>query len=294
MVYTLGNLPPGARLAVIGNPVAHSLSPEMHNPALQAAGINTDYIRVLVENGDVKTALTRFRDAGFIGINCTVPHKFDALESVDHLDPQAARLGAVNTIVFRPDGTAAGFNTDGPGFVRAIAESFGRKLGDLRVLILGAGGGAGRAVAVQCATEGVPSLMLANRTTAKAETVASEISEFYPASQIGVIPLDPITLTKSLENIDLVINATSNGMKNGDPEFLSASAFSPTHLVSDMIYSPPETKLLASARAAGAKSANGLPMLIHQGVIAFEHWFPDAPDPTDAMRQGITSALSTS
>ena len=290
MVYTLDNLPSGARLAVIGNPVAHSLSPEMHNPALQAAGIDTEYIRVLVENGDVKAALIRFRDAGFIGINCTVPHKFDALESVDHLDPQAARLGAVNTVVFRPDGTAAGFNTDGPGFVRAIAESFGRKLGDLRVLILGAGGGAGRAVAVQCATEGVPGLALANRTTAKAEAVASEISEYYPAGRISVSTLQDISLT----GIDLIINATSNGMKPSDPELLSASAFLPTHLVSDMIYSPPETKLLTSARAAGAKSANGLPMLIHQGAIAFEHWFPGAPDPTDAMRQGITSALSAS
>ncbi len=290
MVYSLDDLPTGAKLAVIGNPVAHSLSPEMHNPALKAAGIDTEYIRVLIENGEVKTALTRFRDAGFIGINCTVPHKFDALESVDHLDPQAKRLGAVNTVVFAKDGTASGFNTDGPGFARAITESFGRKLSDLRVLILGAGGGAGRAVAVQCATEGVPHLTLANRTTAKAETVASEISSYYPSDQIEITPLDHLDLAE----IDLVINATSSGMKPEDAPIIPPSAFTSHHLVYDMIYAPSETKLLADASAAGASTANGLSMLIHQGAIAFEHWFPGCSDPTSAMRQGITSALSAS
>ena len=138
------------------------------------------------------------------------------------------------------------------GFVRAIAESFGRKLGDLRVLILGAGGGAGRAVAVQCATEGVPNLTLANRTTAKAEAVASEISEYYPADQISVSTLQDI----SLSDIDLVINATSNGMKPDDPELVSASAFSPDHLVSDMIYSP----LRRSFSPPPAQPERNLPM----------------------------------
>ena len=128
----------------------------MHNPALAARGMDAQYIRVQVPPGSVKRALELFARHGFVGVNCTIPHKFEALEAMDEVDPLAAKLGAVNTVLIR-EGKLTGYNSDGPGFLRAVEECFGRPVRELRVLLLGAGGGAGRAVAVQCALEQCPS-----------------------------------------------------------------------------------------------------------------------------------------
>ena len=135
---------PPARFAVIGDPIGHSRSPQMHNPALAAVGANAQYIRVQVPVGSVPEAFRLLSEAGFLGVNITIPHKFEALDSVDEVDPLAKQLGAVNTLVIR-DGRMLGYNTDGPGFLRSVEEVFGVDLRGLRVLILGAGGGAGRA-----------------------------------------------------------------------------------------------------------------------------------------------------
>ncbi|MEI6537313.1 MAG: hypothetical protein WCN98_18365, partial [Verrucomicrobiaceae bacterium] len=137
-------LDPSARLAVIGDPIAHSRSPQMHNPALKTRGINSQYIRVQVPPGSVKEALQLFAQNEFIGVNCTIPHKFEALEAMNVIDPLAAMLGAVNTVLIR-DGKLTGYNSDGPGFLRSVEAAFGKSVSDLRVMIVGAGGGAGRA-----------------------------------------------------------------------------------------------------------------------------------------------------
>lgn len=144
------SLEPSARLAVIGDPIAHSRSPQMHNPALAARGMAAQYIRVHVPAGSVAEALDLFAAHEFVGVNCTIPHKFEALDAVDVVDDLARRLGAVNTVAIR-DGRLHGHNSDGPGFLRSMEEAFGRTVSGLRVLIIGAGGGAGRAIAVQCA-----------------------------------------------------------------------------------------------------------------------------------------------
>ncbi|OYW29626.1 MAG: hypothetical protein B7Z47_04555, partial [Chthoniobacter sp. 12-60-6] len=210
-----GRFTPPARLAVIGDPIGHSRSPQMHNPALQACGIDAQYIRVQVPVGRVAEAFRQFAQCGFLGVNITIPHKFEALDAVDVLDPLARQLGAVNTLAIR-DGKLHGYNTDGPGFLRSVKEAFGADVQDLRVLILGAGGGAGRAVAVQSALSGCQKLMLVNRSQAKAEAVADEIRTLRCCPDVTVVAWDDAALREALADTDLIVNATSLGMKAGD------------------------------------------------------------------------------
>ncbi len=284
-----GAVPP-VKLAVLGDPVAHSRSPQLHNPALRARGFDAQYVRLAVPPARFREALARCREAGLAGVNCTIPHKFAALEVADDVDPPARRLGAVNTLVFRDDGRLAGFNTDGPGLQRALEETFAIPLAGLRVLVLGAGGGAGRAAAVQCALAGCARLILVNRTREKIEALATELTVGADA----LLPAARLTLqaTPDLCEADLVINATSVGMKPDDPTLVDPAQWEPRHLAYDMIYSPPETPLLAAARAAGAHVGNGLSMLLHQGAASFAHWFGD-PVPLEEMRRGLQESFTS-
>ncbi|MFN0074985.1 MAG: shikimate dehydrogenase [Prosthecobacter sp.] len=285
-----GRFTPSARLAVMGDPIAHSRSPQMHNPALQACGIEAQYIRVQVPVGQVAAAFRQFAACGFLGVNITIPHKFEALDAVDVLDPLARQLGAVNTLAIR-DGKLHGYNSDGPGFLRSVREVFGVEVQDLRVLILGAGGGAGRAVAVQCALEHCPKLLLANRTVSKADKLADEVTKFSPRSEVRVIPWTDEAVAAEMNGIDLIVNATSLGMKPDDVKLLPGEALTARHLVFDMVYrAAGETPLLADAKLAGARTADGLTLLLHQGAISFEHWF-DQPAPLEVMRESLRNAV---
>lgn len=282
-----------ARLAVIGHPVSHSASPQMHQAALDAQGIDMRYIRVEVELGKVAQAIERMRELEFVGCNVTVPHKFEVMESCDSLSPDAKALKAVNTLIF--DDQILGHNTDAPGFVRAIREEFGIDLGDLRVMILGAGGGAGRAVATQCARSGCERIWLINRTLEKASKLADELQAITesndklegPGEKFDCLTPDDPNLKEAAGHADLIINATSLGLKTFDPLPLDGGCLEPHHLVYDMIYSPPLTPLLKQAKSAGARVGNGLSMLLHQGALAFECWFPNASDPVAPMRKGL-------
>lgn len=258
----------------------------MHNPALQACGIVAQYVRVQVPVGKVAEAFRSFARQGFWGINVTIPHKFEALDAVDVVDPLARTLGAVNTVAIREGGRLHGYNSDGPGFLRSVEEAFGTLVSNLRVLILGAGGGAGRAVAVQCALEGCPRLILANRTRSKAEALARELKT------AEVIEWNDQSLRAVLPDVDLIVNGTSLGMKETDAPLLPADALSARHLVFDMVYRPGGrlTALGEAAQRARARYVDGATLLLHQGAISFEHWF-QRPAPLDAMRAGLTAAL---
>ncbi|OYW73086.1 MAG: shikimate dehydrogenase [Verrucomicrobia bacterium 12-59-8] len=285
-----GRFTPPARLAVIGDPIGHSRSPQMHNPALQAYDIAAQYIRVQVPVGRVAEAFRQFASCGFLGVNITIPHKFEALDAVDVLDPLARQLGAVNTLAIR-QGRLHGYNSDGPGFLRSVKDAFGADIKDLRVLILGAGGGAGRAVAVQSALSGCQKLLLVNRSQAKAQAVAAEIHALDSRSAASVVPWDEGALREALANTDLIVNATSLGMKSADAKLLPADVLCSRHLVFDMVYrAGGETPLLADAIKAGARTVDGLSLLLHQGAISFEHWF-DRPAPLNVMRQGLQNAV---
>lgn len=287
---TGGRLQPPARLAVIGDPVAHSLSPQMHNAALEARGIAAQYVRLHLRPDEFAAALPKLRALGFTGCNCTIPHKFLALEAVDEAHPDARRIGAVNTLIFRPDGTLYGRNSDAPGFLRTVREEFGRKVEDLRILVAGAGGGAGAAVATVCAMQGCRELFLTNRTLEKVQQVAAGLSDLPGGRVTRVVPCDPDALAEVMPRVDLIVNCTSLGMKPGDAEAVPHALLRPPHLVFDMIYAPLTPPLVAAARAAGARAINGLPMLLWQGVSSFEWWF-GGEAPAAAMRAGLEQAV---
>lgn len=276
-----------ARLAVIGCPVAHSASPRMHQPALDEAEIAARYVKIEVDPGRVAEAFRRMRELGFIGCNVTVPHKFEALAACSEIDPGAVEMGAVNTVRFE-GGATRGFNTDGPGFEAAINEAFGMPLKGLDVLIAGAGGGAGGALAAHCARAGVRRLVLANRSMDKIVALASSIHRHHPGLPVEVLALGDSGLPAVARKCQLLVNTSSVGLKADDSSPLPPGSFAAGQHVFDTIYQPPLTAFLAAARAAGASTANGASMLLHQGIHAFRIWFPGT-DPAVAMRRGLAS-----
>jgi shikimate dehydrogenase len=286
---TAGVTPP-IRLSVFGDPVEHSKSPPMHNAALAACGIDAQYARLHIRPDELAQAVRLLPRNGFIGTNVTLPHKTAMLALMDEVDEHAQKIGTVNTIVV--DGEKLrGFNTDGPGFSRAVRSEFSADLRDLRVMILGAGGGAGRAIAVQCAMENCARLVLVNRTFEKAQSLAVELQSLLRGSLVEAVPWDEAQLKSQIAHTDLVVNATSIGMKSGDPSPLPGALILPRLLVYDTIYTAARTPLLKSADAAGARSANGLSMLLHQGALSFEIWFKREA-PLEAMRAALAKTLA--
>lgn len=288
---TAGVRPP-LRLAVFGDPVAHSVSPRMQNAALAAVGIAEGYTRVHVRPEELAAALAHLARAGFIGVNLTIPHKTAALGLLDAVDPHAATLGAVNTVRVEADGSLRGFNTDGPGFVRAVRAEFGLEMRGARVLIFGAAGGAGRALTTQCVLEGCRRVVLVNRTLEKAARLAAELAERFAngSCDLETVRWEDAASAELLASVDLVVNASSVGLRDGDVSPLPASVMTPSLRVFDTVYraSGAATPLLAAAREAGAQTVGGLSLLLHQGALSFAHWFGQ-PAPFEAMRQALAA-----
>jgi shikimate dehydrogenase len=283
--------------AVYGHPIKHSASPAMHNAGLAALGLNWCYLAFDVYPEHLSQAIAGAKAMNFIGLNLTVPHKLLAMDMVDALDKSARIWGAVNTVCFETKGAdggwrplrefeappaeirARGFNTDADAIVQALREDLVVELQGAKVLLLGAGG-AGRTAALKLASEKVAKLFLVNRTRAKAEAVGAEIRQNWPAVKLN--------LGYPHERIDLIVNATSLGLKESDTLPLDESSFSlrRASAVYDMIYRPAETLLLKRAKAAGARTANGLSMLLYQGAKALEIWTGQKP-PVAVMRQAL-------
>jgi len=291
--------------AVYGQPIRHSGSPAMHNPALAKLGLDWRYLAFEVSPDALGQAIEGARAMHFVGLNLTVPHKLLALELVDALDESATTWGAVNTICFEAkndsgdwtplgqladppaDGIRAkGYNTDADAITLALQQDLGLSLAGLRVLFLGAGG-AGRVAALKLAAEGVAELHLVNRTVAKAEKLASEIVERFPQTKASVGYPE-----NTANKIDLVLNATSLGLKPADALPLDESQFTLANApaVFDMIYQPALTPLLARATDASCRTANGLGMLLWQGAGALEIW-TGQPAPIDVMRSALESHI---
>ena len=275
-----------ARLAVIGWPIAHSASPRMHQAALDAYGIDCRYIRLEVPVGRVAEAFARTRALDFIGSNVTVPHKFDAMAACDVIDPLAASLGAVNTVRFDVSGMI-GFNTDGPGFVAAVEHDFSVRLADLKVLIVGAGGGAGQAIATQCVLSGVRQVVLANRSVDKIVALQTKLQAINGGVKIEIVGLDDPRLVDLSHQCDLIVNTSSVGLNPADPCVLPTSCLMKHHLVYDTIYKPAVTPLTALANSIGCRTSNGFTMLLRQGALSFQLWFPDT-DPLVIMKEALS------
>ena len=273
-------------VGVFGAPIKHTASPAMHNAAFEALTMNWAYLAFHVDPQNLRAALLGARDMGLAGINLTVPHKILALDCVDEIDAEARKLGAVNTVAMEK-GKLRGFNTDGYGFLRAIKEEFNLSLRGKRVLVLGAGG-AGRGIAVKCALDGAARVIVANRTLAKIEPIAREIRN--TKSEFLSLALTADEIRRVIDEVDLVVNATSVGLKDGDSLGLGADLFSPRLRVYDTIYRPAETELLQIAVGAGAQVANGLGMLLHQGAKSFEIW-TKRKAPLAVMRRALRAAV---
>jgi len=300
--YTLGDLEkwseiardidPPIRLGVFGDPVAHSLSPEMQNAALRGGEINAQYARFHIRSNELRSALRFLRNLDLVGVNLTVPHKIAGFGQIDEADESASRVGAVNTIRV-VDKRLVGSNTDGEGFLRAVRSEFSVDLRDLRVLIIGAGGGTGRAIAWQCALENCERLVLVNRTLEKANALAERLRSLFmearvlgPAARLEAVAWEESVVRMQLADIDLIVNATPLGMNPSDPAPIPGRLIAPHHMVFDCVYGPSKTALLRAAEQAGARSADGISMLLHQGALSFSTWF-DRDPPIDAMHKAL-------
>ncbi len=275
----LAKLPPDTKLGVIGNPIAHSKSPSMQQAALDKAGLPYRYVRLLSETGEGKFAefVNRCDELGFIGMNVTVPFKGDAFELAVKHDTLSEICGASNTLVKQADGWHA-YNTDGPGFQRAIEHKCGRKLASLRVIILGACGGAGRAIAAQCALVGCTDITLVNRPRPELEQLQSLLQMHAPSSEIRCLNFDSAELADITAKAELIVNATVLGLHAGDPLPLPLDYLQAHHFVYDIV--PHETAFCHAAESKQCLCATGEQMLLWQGAIAFEHWFKQSPDIT--------------
>lgn len=283
---------PNTPYALLGHPVGHSLSPAMHNTAFKALGLSGEYLLMDVEPGDVPRVVEELNQLGFGGLNVTIPHKEAAyrfLAKRHALSDSAQILKSVNTIVFNKDGSLTGHNTDAPGFLDAMKEAFRATPRGKRILLLGCGG-AGRAIALTCAFQGAASFLIADLHLRARRRLRTELRHAAPGLPVSGITLDSKQLASKARACDLIVQATPVGMKKGDPSLLPPEAFRPGQLVFDCIYNPSVTPLLATAKKAGAQTANGLGMLLHQGARAFRLWTGRKP-PVDLMRKALEKAL---
>ncbi|MEZ5911124.1 MAG: shikimate dehydrogenase [Paracoccaceae bacterium] len=267
---------------VIGSPIAHSKSPALHGYWLKRYGLKGFYIPMDVAQADLKAALETLPKLGFVGLNVTIPHKEQVLAYADIITDRAALIGAANTLIFRKDGKIHADNTDGAGFVanlRQEAPNWDPRVGPAAVI---GAGGASRAVVAALIEVGVPEIRVANRTRARAEALRSDFGA-------KVMVHDWVQAGNMLEDAATVVNTSSLGMV-GKPEFrVPLDALSPRALVTDLVYAPLKTRLLAEAEEMGCTVVDGLGMLLHQAAPGFERWFGKRPEVDDDTRTMVLS-----
>ena len=259
---------------VMGWPISHSRSPCVHGYWLEKYAIDGAYVPLAVVPDRFEEALKGLQAAGFRGVNVTVPHKEAALRACDTLDPDAKRIGAVNTIVFGDDGSIQGSNTDAYGFIENIRQTAAWSGGV--AVVLGAGGAA-RAICVSLIDAGATQIHLINRTKSRAESLAREFG-----NKIRVE--DWKNRSNTLLNASLLVNTTSLGMTGQPPLDINLDVLPAAAIVNDIVYAPLETPLLATARSRGNITIDGLGMLLHQARPGFEAWSGTDPEVTEAMR----------
>jgi shikimate dehydrogenase len=274
-----------AKLAgVMGWPVAHSRSPALHGFWLAERGIDGAYLPLAVLPENLRRALQALPVLGFAGCNITIPHKEQALDIVDEIEPSARRAGAINTVVINPRGRLIGSNTDGFGFLeslRAAVPGWTARSGG--AVVLGAGGAA-RAVVAALLDDGAPEIRLVNRTPARATSLAKALGGI-----VHGVPWEH--RAEALAGAALLVNATSLGM-DGQPALeLALDALPTDAVVNDIVYVPLETELLRAARARGNRAVDGLDMLLHQARPGFAAWFGVEPQVTPELRRALIATL---
>ena len=268
---------------VIGDPIAHSLSPRIHNAAFRALGLDWVFVALPVPKGQVGAAVDGARALGIRGLSVTMPHKEAVIGSLDGLTSAAAELGAVNCVLRAPhdDALLLGDNTDGAGFVRGLKADLGIEPTGRRFVVLGAGG-AGRAVVQALGAGGATSVVVVNRDAglgAVAASLAGDAGSSVPAG-------DEVAVATAVGDADVLVNATPVGMGDDRGLPVPADLLRPDLAVSELVYHPAVTPLMAAAQERGAPTANGRSMLVHQAAVAFEHW-TGATAPVDAMAAAV-------
>ncbi|WP_439111671.1 shikimate dehydrogenase [Lentibacter sp.] len=265
---------------VIGSPIAHSKSPALHTHWLKSLGIAGHYIPMDVAHEDLEQVVRMLPKMGFVGVNVTVPYKEKVMELADLVTDRAALIGSANTLIFRKDGKIHADNTDSYGFIQNLrhkAPDWDPKAGP--AAILGAGGAA-RAVIAALVEVGVPEILISNRTKGRAEQLQSDFGK-----RLRVV--DWVQAGNMLEEASTVINTTSLGMVGKPPLRVPLDGFQKGALVTDLVYAPLMTHFLNEADKAGCVTVDGLGMLLHQAVPAFERWFGVRPQVTDETRAAV-------
>jgi len=271
---------------VIGDPIEHTLSPIMHNAAFKALKLDFAFLAFKVKVADVEKAVSGMRALGIHGLNVTMPHKSAVINYLDEVDQAAKAIGSVNTILNK-DGRLFGFNTDGVGALQALREN-GVEPRGRKVLLLGAGGAA-RAIAYTLARE-ADELVILNRTAKQAAELANLLKQTFDRKVVADA-LSPNAIKDTLQDSDVLINATSVGMKpNANQTPVAFEWLRPDLAVMDIVYNPVETKLAKDAKAAGAKVVSGFEMLIYQGAASFEIWTGHSA-PVEVMRHAAFNHL---
>ncbi|HEY3158423.1 MAG TPA: shikimate dehydrogenase [Vicinamibacterales bacterium] len=269
---------------VMGWPVMHSRSPALHKYFFKQYGLAGTYVPLAIEPDRLEPALRALAPLGFAGCNLTIPHKERALEIVDHVDALARRIGAISCVVVRPDGSLSGTNNDVHGFARNILQQQPDWRADAGpAVVIGAGGGA-RAVVYSLVDRGAREVRVANRTRARADTLAREFGS-------AVVPVDWDDRHRALDGAAMLVNTTSQGMAGQPPLDLDLERLPRHALVADIVYIPLETPLLAAARRRGNPAVDGLGMLLHQACIAWQLWFGLDPQVTPELRATIEATL---
>lgn len=281
-------------LAVLGAPIKHSISPQLHHAALEELSArapsfsNWQYHKIEVESKDLASALPYMARCGYRGLNLTIPHKVEVFSLLDTIDPEARNIGAVNTLKF--DGLKwQGFNSDGYGLEHALLGKLEVPLISANVVVLGAGGAA-RAAAAQALSRGCKSLWIGNRSTHRLKELIGELRNSFDTSCVTTFEISqiPSALFKIEELV--IINATALGLEKDDPSPVSLLDFPSSTKIYDMIYNPPETSLLKQAKLMGMACENGLSMLVHQAVRSLSIW-TEQEISVQAMFNGARSAI---
>ncbi len=255
---------------VFGYPVKHSLSPAMQNAAFKKAGLNTVYLPFAVKPAECAFLIKKLPALGITGINLTIPHKETGFQNVEYLSRDAKICRAVNTITVK-NGKLYGTSTDGEGLLRALKYAAGLDIRNKSVIILGAGG-AGRSAGIYLAVKGAKRIIIANRTADKALSTVKLIKKAAPKVEAFFVPLKESVIRKYCTGSELIINATSLGLRNTDRPVLGPKAFRKNIIFYDMIYNPAMTATMRAAKRGGANVYNGLSMLLFQGALSWELW----------------------
>jgi len=269
---------------VMGWPVMHSRSPMLHNYWFQRYGVAGTYVPLAIKPEGLPAALRALSPLGFAGTNLTIPHKEHALKIVDDVDATAKRMGAISCVVVRPDASLAGTNNDGYGFIHSILQQAPDWRADAGpIVVIGAGGGA-RAVVYSLAERGAREIRLLNRTLARAQALQNEFG-----GPIKALPWEE--RHAALADAAMLVNTTSQGMVGNPPLELSLDRLPTSALVTDIVYIPLETPLLAEARKRGNRTVDGLGMLLHQARPAWKAWFGIDTEVTPELRKLVEATL---